>query len=238
VTREESVRLGTYADLADEYYDSRRHPTSANFRSASRAIIRAWFGHPSNSEMLCDVGAGDSLLAEVMTEQGLGLSRTVLVDTAPGMLAHSDRWRDLGAKTVVADAEQLPFDDQEFGLVVASLGDPFNTPAFWREGRRVLRHAGRLIYTAPSFEWAESFRSRNQEPPDAAEFVLADGSRIRVQSLVLAESDQVALINKSGLRVVGIYHVLLAALGSEPVSSKLNLPATIPFVSGYLAVAD
>jgi ubiquinone/menaquinone biosynthesis C-methylase UbiE len=230
--------MGTYADLADEYYDPEKHPTSANFRTASREIIRAWLGHPFNSEVLCDVGAGDSLLADVMTERGLGLSRTVLVDTAPGMLAHSDHWRDLGAKTVVADAEQLPFDDREFGIVVASLGDPFNTPAFWHEGRRVLRHGGRVIYTTPSFEWAESFRSRNQEPPDAAEFILADGSRIHVQSLVLTESDQVVLINESGLRVVGIYHVLLAALGSEPVSSKLNLPAATPFVSGYLAVAD
>jgi SAM-dependent methyltransferase len=230
------VRHGTYADVADEYYDPSRHPTSANFRSASGAVVRAWLP-AGDVGTVCDVGAGESLAAEVLAEQGSSLERLTLLDSAPEMLAYSEKWLAQGAKSVVGDAEAMPFGDLEFDLVVASLGDPFNGLRFWREVARVLRPGGHAIFTTPSFEWADTFRGGHHAPPDAADFLLRDGSHILVPSVVLQERAQIDLVAQAGLSVIGVYHVLRAALRAGPISEKLNISDTVAFVAGYLVSA-
>jgi hypothetical protein len=151
------------------------------------------------------------------------------------MVAHSARWNAQGAETVFGDAEEIPFADERFDVVVASLGDPYNTLAFWKNVRSVVSRRGLAIFTTPSFEWADEFRSQNQEPVDCAEFLLRDGSRVLVRSLILPERDQISLMKRCGLSVIGVYHVLLAALRGEPLSQKLDMNPDLPFVTGYLA---
>lgn len=227
------VEYGTYEDLASEYYDGGRHPTSANFRTASRAILEAWL--PASLEgRTCDVGAGCSLVAELFVERKSPVSDLVLVDSSPEMLAHSQPWLEQGATGIVADASSIPFPDDAFELLVASLGDPYNTPEFWAEAKRVVRPGGRIIFTTPSYEWASWFRTRQQEPPDSAEFLLSDGRKLRVPSYVQSESDQISTITSAGSQTIGIYHVLLAALRAEHVSPKAEVSGTTPLVTGYL----
>jgi SAM-dependent methyltransferase len=130
----------------------------------------------------------------------------------------------------------MPFPDASVSLLCSSLGDPFNTDQFWAEAARVLRPTGHLIYTTPSWEWAEGFRRRQQEPPDAAEFLLRDGRRVLMPSLVYPERDQIALIESCGLIVADVYHVLRNALRDHLVSAKLERGRLrTPIVTGYLA---
>src|SRR4051812_31374099 len=90
---------GTYEDLAEEYYDPARHPTSANFRDGSLMLLeRSLSLRPSPDGELWDVGAGDSVLAEVLARAGKDLSRVTAVDSSARMLEHSRRWRDLGVE--------------------------------------------------------------------------------------------------------------------------------------------
>src|SRR5690606_35896916 len=89
---------GSYEALASEYYDAVRHPTCANFREASRLIINSWLDTAwPDSGWVCEVGAGQSLLAELIEERELPFDRVLITDASPSMLRHSQHWQAKGA---------------------------------------------------------------------------------------------------------------------------------------------
>jgi SAM-dependent methyltransferase len=219
--------------LAAEYYDPIRHPTSANFRAASAEIVRAWLPCMLPRGLVLDVGAGDSVVASVMAERRAPLERLLLTDSSDAMLGHSGSWIRKGARAEVADAANLPVRNQSVGVLVASLGDPYNTPEFWSEVRRVLDVHGFVIFTTPSYEWSDSFRPLNGEPEDSAEFELADGRKVRVPSFIYDQARQRHVIEEAKLSVVGLYSVFLGELREMPISPKLTVDAATPIVVGY-----
>jgi SAM-dependent methyltransferase len=227
-------RWGSYADLADEYYDPTRHPTSTNFRAASLRIIDSWIGGRLPHGAIVDVGAGDSIVGELFDRRKKSLRRLTLLDASPDMLRHSERWISRGARPLIADATTLPLGDASVALLVASLGDPFNKRPFWERVTRVLRPRGFAIYTTPSYEWAARFRPKHEEPLDAAEFATREGDRLLVPSIVLPESEQIQLFSSVGLATEVVQHVLLAGLEGMPISPKLSELGELPVVTGYL----
>jgi len=214
---------GTYEDLAAEYYDAVRHPTCANFREASSYVLGPWLAtRVPPRATIYDVGAGRSLVAE-LAGSDRDLDGLVLVDSSPTMLAYSIEWVKRGARLVEAPAERLPAAAESVDALVASLGDPYNTPEFWAEAQRVVRPGGRVFFTTPSHEWAVAFRTRDdgESALTRAEFELADGRRIAVLSHILAVGAQVTLIERAGFVVDEIAGVRLDALTATPVSGKL-----------------
>jgi SAM-dependent methyltransferase len=133
---------------------------------------------------------------------------------------------------LVSDAEQLSIRTASVDAILASLGDPYNTAAFWRECSRVLRPGGRVFFTTPSFEWAQAFREETEAPPMAAEFELVDGRALFVPSFVRSPTEQAALIRSAGLDVEKEVHVDGKVIQPTKRSPKLR-PGAI--VSGYLA---
>lgn len=235
----------TYGPLAQEYYDAGCHPTCANFRQASRIVLEAWIGEIWPEEgVVCDVGAGASLLAEIVHGLGLPMARLLLTDGSPAMLKHSTEWGLRGATLAVAPAENLPVATNTVGLLVASLGDPYNSREFWREAGRVLSPGAAAVYTTPAHEWATSYRpvERGEGPaaPPAdnfgtALFLLRDGSEHRVPSLVLSERGQSDLIEAAGLKVEQVRHVLLSEIAGPALSPKLTITGEeTEVVTGYL----
>ena len=173
-----SVEIGDYTALASEYYDSARHPTSANFHSrVGSVIMNEWLKSSTEPGLIIDVGAGDSLVATLLHAWKRSLTNLLLVDSSTAMLAYSKRWLDFGARAEVADAADLPVASRSARLIVASLGDPYNTPAFWKEARRVLEPNGCVIFTTPAHQWAARFRRISGEPADSAEFALATAEK-------------------------------------------------------------
>ncbi len=156
------VQLGSYADLASEYYDARRHPTCANFREASAVFLAEELAafNPRGG-LVAEIGAGRSLVAEIMAGAALARSRLVLIDASHEMLAHSVKWLSAGALGTVADARQLPIGRHSVELGVVPLGDAFNNCAFWSEVARVLRPGGLCLFTVPAFAWAQEFRLKS-----------------------------------------------------------------------------
>jgi len=232
---------GGYSDVASEYYRAALHPTSANFRVASELIVDAWLPDPvPRAGLLCDVGAGDSVLAALLHRRRRSLRRVRLIDSAPGMLRHSKRWIDRGATGMVSDAGSIPINSGAATLILASLGDPFNTSAFWSEAARLLCPGGLLIYTTPSQEWATFFRQQHREPPDAAEFALRDGRKILLPSFIHREKTQIKMMRRAGFAVSDVYHVLVEALRHHPISAKLTsgAPVTSPIVTGFRAYRE
>lgn len=232
-----------YEQLATEYYEVFRHPTCALFRLASARIVGAWLAvgnSPSSpSAAIWEVGAGRSIVAELLAARGGTLRFLTLTDGSAAMLTHSASYREGGASTIVAAADHLPVGDGGIDALVASLGDPYNTDAFWSEVRRSLRPGGGAIFTTPSYEWAYSYRTSKGEPLGSARFSLADGRVVDVPSHILAQADQIALIREHDLEVEAVATVTLAELGDAALSAPKVLPvrpADTGVLTGYRVV--
>lgn len=210
-----------YEDVASEYYDHERHPTCRNFMEASRAFIARQI--PSSlSGNLVDVGAGRSILCELLSSWGRDLRTSVLLDSSVSMLAFSQPYARRGARLVVADASAMPLRSGVCTLIIASLGDPYNTIEFWREVARCLSVNGWCIFTTPSHEWATNFRQSSPNEREAnAHFELRDGRSLYLPSRVLAVGKQIELIEESGLYADHVEAISATEL-SVPISPKLR----------------
>lgn len=231
-------RCGSYEDVASEYYDGERHPTAANFRNASALLLEAWLpaAFPQDGEIV-EVGAGRSLLAEQLHDVGMPMDSLTLTDASEVMLDYSRVWERYGARIEVADAASLPIEDGTVALLVSILGDPYNTPAFWREVARVLRPDGTCLFTTPSHRWSEAFRAQAEEPPLCAEFVVGGGP-VLVPSFIYPVEEQTRLIEDAGLHVADVSEVRLSQLSKGALSPKItrSINGNDSVVTGYRMV--
>src|SRR5260370_429125 len=131
-----SERVDSYEDIAFEYYDHHRHPTCRDLRQLSmRFLVPHLRAALPKSGSLVEVGPGLSILAPEAAAAG-ALSRVILIDNSRHMLAYSSRWISCGARSVVAQADATGLPSGTVSLIVSSLGDPYNSPGFWREVAR------------------------------------------------------------------------------------------------------
>ena len=211
MTRREAdpLKIATvgYETLASEYYDHIRHPTCADFRYASLHLIAGYLSlsNLGPSPRVLEVGAGRSVFVDLSAKFPHLLGKLVVTDQSRGMIGHTM----LGSSDidlVCANAERLPFRDGEFDLMIASLGDPYNTEAFWREVGRVLTIGGRCIFTTPAASWSERFRSEEQSgAKDIAVFETREGATVGVPSFVLSPVDQMAFVENLGLTTTDVW---------------------------------
>lgn len=215
-------RPASYEDLAAEYYDPVRHPTCANFRQASRLLLEKWLPkYLPGGSAVCEVGPGRSLVAELADQTGKAFCTMTLLDSSSAMLAYSKEFEKNGTELLVGKASSMPAESNSLNGVIACLGDPYNDSEFWQEVFRTLIPGGVCLYTTPSFEWASGFR-KSGDPSDRmhAEFLLRDGRRVLVPSMIYSDQDQAEMIQAAGLNVVVIEHVRVNQL-SGPLSPKL-----------------
>ncbi len=214
--------LDSYDLVGLEYYDSIRHPTCANFRTASAYLLTKWFAEFFRAgTWICEVGVGRSLAAEMVENVGGSLNRLLLTDVSSAMIAHSARWARDGAPLVLADAEALPIDSGALSLLVASVADPFNRPSFWREVARTLSRGSIALFTTPSYDWATAFRGSDNGNNTAAEFEVVSGKRVLVPSFIYPPERQISMIEGADLSVDRVVDVPISALNGERLSPKL-----------------
>ncbi len=236
MTKPEKV---SYQEIASEYYNALRHPTCANFREASARIISRWLEKLETDEMqICEVGAGNSLLAELLKASNKNYKKLFITDASPAMLSYSGQWASEKNILQLSDATDLSLPAESLDLLVASLGDPYNTPEFWEEVYRVLRMGGIAIFTTPSYKWAVSFRVKFNEEVSSADFELADGRKVSVPSYIYSPENQIELVEKNRLSVLDYTGAPLSEISSEIISPKLlidNLDENKDsIVEGYL----
>lgn len=214
----------SYDAIAGEYYNARRHPTCHNFNRLSRLFIAERFTSEFASKRVLEVGAGDSSIAPLMEQHGWGFRFLTISDSSPSMLRHSEKWRARGARIIAGDAESLTHWSERTDLIVAGLGDPYNTPKFWREARECLQVNGSVIFTLPSFEWAARFREVGEEQ-SVARFVIETGEHVDVPSLIPALDDFFSMIEDAGLTVVHFEALGADKLGTDLISPKIGDPS-------------
>jgi len=114
-----------------------------------------------------DVGAGTGRLTLALAELG---AEVIALDSASEMLEILKK-KNKKIKTIVADAESMPFSDNFFDFVIAAflivhLKDP---RTFFDQAYRVLKDGGRLVVT----------NINQKEPP---EIKTIDGKIIKIES--------------------------------------------------------
>jgi hypothetical protein len=210
-----------YAAVAGEYYDSRLHPTCYNFNRLSRDFIGRHLLPRCAHRKILEVGAGESSVAPLLHAGGCPLGELTLSDSSREMLFHSNHWRELGARLLIGDAQQLCRWAPPTDCIVGGLGDPYNTECFWQEVSNLLPAGGAIIFTFPSYEWAIRFRRPDQTSQHTAQFVTGSGQTLYMPSYIPTLAHQVEIIERAGLIIVDFEALGREALGSDPVSPKL-----------------
>ena len=229
-----------YETLSSEYYDNVRHPTCADFRYASLHLISSYLSLASlgTAPRVLEVGAGRSVFVDLASRFPHLLGGLVVTDRSPGMLRHSGGALN-GARFVRAEAQRLPFHDDDFDIVIASLGDPYNTEEFWREARRVLAKDGRCIFTTPAASWSDNYRTDEQAGrQNIAVFVTVAGTAVGVPSYVMKPAAQIEFVERIGLTVTDMStftrDMYPESAPSSPKILHFTTPAT-PVVCQYVA---
>lgn len=228
-----------YDPVAGEYYDIERHPTSNDFSMASRLLIHDYIRNFPPKGIVCEVGAGFS---ENIRELALvpSIDNILVTDISERMLSYSrERFKEI-AEFLVCDAKNIPVSDKSIDLLISSLGDPYNTPEFWREADRVLTRNGEIFFTTPSWDWAKTFRSQVEgEKPNKALFINKAEEHIYLDSYILDVTRQTSMIEKFDFRVRRVEYFKLSQFGeNDTISPKLSgyLTPDTPIVTSYCVV--
>jgi ubiquinone/menaquinone biosynthesis C-methylase UbiE len=141
-----------YHDVAAERYDAK---WGIDFGQVGQAQVlgklrKALGSHPGRYERSLEIGAGTGYFSLNLMQSGV-VADAVCSDISAGMLATLEataRRLDLPVRTVVCDAERLPFDSASFDLVFghAVLHHIPRLERAFAEFRRVLRPGGTLVF--------------------------------------------------------------------------------------------
>lgn len=228
---------GTYSELYSEYYDPVKHPTCADFRDASRKLLRDLIGQGSIQPegSACEVGAGHSLVAEVLTDLKKAIEGLLITDVSLEMLSYSNHFRDYGASLLVADAHNLPFGDESIDVLFAILADPYNLPKYWEESARVMRPRGLMVFLVPSYVWTSKFRTSDPNEHDAvARFEMRSGVELFVPSYISSAPEQIALAREYGFECVDLRTVSKEQLQRIRSPKLCMLEPNDAVVEGYV----
>lgn len=229
--------LGAYSELSSEYYDPIKHPTCADFRDASRILLQSLIddGVIQPEGFICEVGAGKSLLAEVLIDLKGSLEGILITDISYEMLAYSNDFRDHYAGLLAADANCLPFQDGAMDCLFAILSDPYNVPRYWEESARVLRPGGMMLFVVPSYVWASKFRSSDaDERNDVARFETSIGTELNVPSYIFPAREQIGIARVSGFEDVDFRTVRKSHLRKVRSPKLCLLEPNDAVVEGYV----
>jgi SAM-dependent methyltransferase len=174
-----------YTDLSNEYYDA-RHVTTRNFDLLVRQYLQDSFRIANVLGRWLDVGCGATKLADVVPAH-----RLFLLDNCLPMLRYSLRMAGSArALAAAGSAFAIPFREQSFSGVFASLGDPFTHEAYFSEAYRILAPRGSIIHIVPAHEWGIALRHARSAPLDRSHFFR--GSRDCLAPSLLHRSDELA----------------------------------------------
>lgn len=233
-----SSDFASYSEVAGEYYDPVLHPTCANFRTASKLLLtELGVLRDVSCKSILELGAGRSLVAEMLIEKEKSLDRLVITDKHEEMLLHSRIFESAGAKLKIFDACSANLSLGKFDLIVAVLADPYNTKALWRNLSRLCSRRGLIALTFPSYYWMKSYRVlREHVESQYSVFQTGEGRSLNLPSFILPTEQVIECGRSAELILIEHRTFRLARLTAERISPKLLSPgdAELPIVEAYL----
>jgi SAM-dependent methyltransferase len=200
-----SVQLpprAAYALWADVYPAAAHNPLMQTEQLVASALIASL-----QPRRALDVGTGSGRYLSILA--AAGASTVIGVDFSREMLA---RVAVTPSRRVCADARRLPFGEDAFDLVNASLmaGDIADLPAWLREMARVLEPGGHLVYSDFHPTWAAHGWRRT--------FEARDGHTIDLPYAPHSLNDHVTALEQAPLNLLACYELPLAD-GGPPVDA-------------------
>jgi SAM-dependent methyltransferase len=151
-----------YHDVAAAHYDAKWGIDFGDIglEQVSSKVRKALREPPGRYERALEIGAGTGYFTLNMMRAGL-IGEATCTDISPGMLeALEDNAKQAGlqVKTVGADAERLPFEDESFDLVLghAVLHHIPDLAAAFGEFARVLAPGGTLLFAGEPSRYGDS----------------------------------------------------------------------------------
>ena len=180
-----------YHDAAADSYDSK---WGIDFGPIGQHQVRSKVAKALGSDPTgslgdsLEIGAGTGYFSLNLAQQGL-LDRVTVTDISPGMLETlSTSAKELGVEveTVVCEAEQLPFEDESFDLVLghAVLHHIPDLDRAFAEFHRVLRPGGLVIFCGEPSRYGDRLAAL----PKALGTAAAPVWRLMIGASVLEES--------------------------------------------------
>lgn len=133
-------------------------------------------------DRVLDVGSGPGLLAKRAARRVGGAGQVTGIDPSEQAVAAASRRRGTNLAFEVATAEELPFDDQTFDVVVSMLAlhhiGQDNLGRALSEMTRVLKPGGRLVvadFLADQSDAGRSSRRRHHPVPDLVDELAKTG---------------------------------------------------------------
>ncbi len=178
--------FSSYDPVAEEYYDSEKHPTCANFRYLSERFFLENFDAirlgVDFERPIIETGCGKSIIAPVAEDHFPSFPQLLtLQDQSEKMLEHSLRWQNRTSEMLVCDARNLPHASNHFSAIFSFLADPYNDGGLWDEVSRVLSPGGIWLTTLPSHRWTRTFRTDSDL--GVSRFIVNDTKEIDLPSL-------------------------------------------------------
>lgn len=228
------VEESTYNEIANEYYDFEKHPTCGAFDELTTTFLESYFGALDiKKKTICEVGAGRSKVAQVLSSNLDHLSSICLMDSSAKMLDWSKLSVHPKIEYQISEASDMHRFGNKYDIIVANLGDPYNTLDFWQSVSKALASDGRCVFTTPSYRWSDSFRkSSSREIENRALFELADGSSYFVPSFVYDRANQEQMFQKASLKLISYQPLSVDMLKIIPSKIK-HLKLSDPLIECY-----
>lgn len=226
VDRRSRVAMGTYDEVAGEYYDA-SHVTSRNFDAATAAFMSQWDCPIPENGLVLDLGAGRGCARSYC---GVPAKRIIQADISGKMLLLSPR--EPSRAQVQCDALRLPFAPKTFSAVTAFLCDAYNRPRLYSEVGRTLTGGGVFVGTLPHYEWGAVLRRLRGYSARRARFLTRSGRPAEVDSFLMRSEEMADCLAGNGL-VVAARHDLRLPVSEVRVSPDVLAPAEFLGVSPY-----
>lgn len=196
--------------FGEKYHETRdRKLTKYRFRRRFNEIYNWIKDHNDNNISILDIGASDGIVLNLLSEK-LSLKKAVGIDLS----VPENKFDKI--KLIKADAENLPFKDEEFNYVISSSVIQYikDRNKMLKECYRVLRNGGFLLITAPSPFQNKIAHMINYYKKDEEE------KNLFFNDLTLKELEK--LFEKNNFKVILKKKFILYPFGEIPFESQIE----------------
>jgi len=210
-----------YSKVGRDFSEKSRITTN-NFHDLSfQYFNRAFKDYLKKGEKCLEVGPGWGWLEKNFLFDSDSYSS---VEISKEMISRSKQ-----ADVQRMSVRNLHYPDNYFGIVIASLGDPYFYPVALCEINRVLKPSGVFIFSTPSREWSELLRQKSDH--NKTTFILSDNIQASVYSFTFKKIQLSKMLELCDFSVESLQEIKCTGISSDKLSRAITEPAKVAGIS-------